>query len=416
MKNAVYEPLKDKVKEFADRIENFNEDFETRCKSLTHSRQELVQADTRYLLHSKALSEVLRKVEYNSKNRTANFYDEKLFTSLNSKMKQVDVKAKELEGWTDSLNHQIADFKQSMTEGIKDLEKMEEDRVQALIDALNQINVFQTNCDMNNKYDSNNFYESVESIKTEESTNEYKNLCREVDITKVETYNFHPYDELMTNEDIEMHEVNEEKEKEHQRQVQEFIDKCKSETGDLTSADLENFSDLMNLKINRYCFATTLNRLEDHSLPNEKCYKNMAKLVMGFLKACNKNDDSDFLKCILTVASKIYYDIEEVDDAIIRTYLTEGIRKNKIWDNNVIWGKAIFKDFRDIIRKFKLSEDQQKELNKDEVLRNVLFNRLLFYIDNLSYFDMEGNQLLTICNRFSSIYKFTNSQNNLLLK
>lgn len=172
----------------------------------------------------------------------------------------------------------------------------------------------------------------------------------------------------------------------------------------------------MNTKINRYCFVTLLNKSDDLSLPNEEAYKRLAKLVMSFLKGCNKNDDSDFLKTIITIASKIYYDVEETDEAVIRTFLTEGIRKNTIWDNGNIWGKAIFKDFRDIIRKFKIPEGQEKDYDKDTVLRNVLFNRLLFYVNNLSYFDMDSNQLLMICNKFASIYKFSESQINTLYK
>jgi hypothetical protein len=87
---------------------------------------------------------------------------------------------------------------------------------------------------------------------------------------------------------------------------------------------------------------------------------------------------------------------------------------NKIWDNSAIWGKAIFKDFRDIIKKFKIPEDQQKDVNKDEVLRNVLFNRFMFYIDKLSYFDMY--RIGSLKSRFTYFYKFTLSQQSIMNK
>jgi hypothetical protein len=157
---------------------------------------------------------------------------------------------------------------------------------------------------------------------------------------------------------------------------------------DKDGIDFAEFEKLMNVKINRYLLVKILNKRTDHCLKNERNYDNMSKLINCLLKGCNKNDDSDYLKCIITNAYKFYYDVEEGDDVIIRTCVTEGIRKNKIWDNSAIWGKAIFKDFRDIIKKFKIPEDQQKDVNKDEVLRNVLFNRFMFYIDKLTYFDM----------------------------
>lgn len=77
---------------------------------------------------------------------------------------------------------------------------------------------------MNNKYDTNNFNESVENIVTAEAVQEYKQMCRSYDIGKLDTYNFQPYDELITSEDIELHEVSSEDEKEYFKQVQKFID------------------------------------------------------------------------------------------------------------------------------------------------------------------------------------------------
>lgn len=116
------------------------------------------------------------------------------------------------------------------------------------------------------------------------------------------------------------------------------------------------------------------------------------------------------------IAGRLHYDVQETEDAVIRTSLTEAIRRNNIWDNADIWGKAIFKDFRDIIRKFKIPDGQEGDFNKEDILRNVLFNRLNFYISNLVYFDMDGNTLTMMCNRFSKVYKFTPDQTNKLKK
>lgn len=113
--------------------------------NLTSAKEKLVGADTVYLSHSKQLTDSLKKLEYNSKNRVVNFYDDKLFSTLNYRMKVADQKAKELEVKTDTLNDMIAEFQKDMDEGIKDLESMEDERIQSIIDSLNQMNVFQTN-------------------------------------------------------------------------------------------------------------------------------------------------------------------------------------------------------------------------------------------------------------------------------
>mmetsp|Transcript_43080 Transcript_43080/g.50527 ORF Transcript_43080/g.50527 Transcript_43080/m.50527 type:complete len:84 (+) Transcript_43080:170-421(+) len=79
-------------------------------------------------------------------------------------MLSTDKTAKELEASTNTLNKLIDEYKSSMEKSIKDLEDMERQRNSSIVDALNQINIFQTNCDMNNKYDSNNFTETVDTI------------------------------------------------------------------------------------------------------------------------------------------------------------------------------------------------------------------------------------------------------------
>jgi hypothetical protein len=323
------------------------------------AKQKLTNLENDYIHHSKEFSEILKKIEYTNKTRTIDFYDERLFKSMNSKMKLVSEKAREVKSKTEEQNILISKFRERMEIGIKDFEEMEDQRVQSIIDSLNEMNIFQTNCEMNNKYDSNNFNEEVEHIEIEDAVFEYKKLLKEIKLIDMGSYQFQPYDELITEEDIEMHEISQEKENEYKDEIIRFINSCTTNPKEITSKEIDKFAEMMNVKINRYLFANSLSKLASFELPGEKCYSNLTKLVMAFLKGCNKNDDSDFLKSMLTSCSKLYYDVEEEEDAVIRTHITEGIRKNRIWDNPSIWGKAIFKDFRDIIRKFRIPEDQE---------------------------------------------------------
>jgi hypothetical protein len=234
----------------------------------------------------------------------------------------------------------------------------------------------------------------VENIFADKTIEKFKKMCDPEPLTKLDMYNSAFFDELITSEDVKMHEVDQEEEAKLEKTIQEYVDSISS-----TSISFSKFDELMDSKINRYLFTTILNKTKDFDLQNETRYKNMSKLINCLLKGCHRNDDSDYLKCIVTNASKFYYDVEEADDAVIRTYATEGIRKNKIWDNAPLWGKAIFKDFRDILRKFKIPEDQEKEVDKDQVLRNVLFNRFIFYIEKLAYFDMEADEIEKIISK-----------------
>jgi predicted nucleic acid-binding Zn-ribbon protein len=196
--------LKDKVKSYAERINSFNNSFETHSKRLMHNKEKLMSIDTNYGYYSKQMSDILKKIEYNSKDRNVDFYDEKLFHSLNSKMKTVDIRAKEVEFQTNSLNNLITEFNEEMVYHVKEINEMEDERFQSLLDSLNQMNVFQTNYEMNNKYDTNNFNEGVGDIKKcEVKTEVFK---------QIDTYTSQVFDELMTKEDYDMHGISQEEE------------------------------------------------------------------------------------------------------------------------------------------------------------------------------------------------------------
>lgn len=415
LKNAVYEPLKEKVKKWAEQIDDFTDNFKDHCKKLTNAREALVDADCHYLYQSKCFTEAINKAEYNSKCKDLDFYDEKIFSNLNSKMKSTDKKAKNLEEATEKINKKIDIFKQKMSENFVELQKFEDERLQAIVSSLHQMNVFQTNWDMNNKYDANNFNEVVDNIDSKTCIEEFAELCDSNNLKNIDTYSFTPFDELISSDDVEMSKIKDEEEKVHNDKVLEFMNKCKNVETTFEQEEKDQFAELMNKKISRFCFISNLSKIQDYSLKNKEAYERLAILVMSFLKGWNKNADGDYLRSLLNVCNKLYYDIED-DDAVIRTHLTEGIRDSKIWDNYILWGKAIFKDFRDIIRKFKIPEQHQKELNKEEILRNVLFNRFYFYIHQLSYFDMNPKNLRLICNKFTKAYKFSDSQRDKLSK
>jgi len=51
-----------------------------------------------------------------------------------------------------------------MRASYSDILQSEQDRLQSMIDSLNKLMIFQTNFDMNNKYDANGFADLVNAI------------------------------------------------------------------------------------------------------------------------------------------------------------------------------------------------------------------------------------------------------------
>ena len=415
LKNGVFDPLTTKVKDFAEKIEELDEYFDLQWEVMTKGKERILKDDAKYTKESKGLQDAVEKCQFNQKDRTVDLFDDKLFERLHRKIKDADSKAKELSESTNNLNDIVSKYKKTVQEKVEALKKLEEQRIKSMVDALNQINIYQTNWDMNNKYDSNNFNETVEGINTEATIENYRKLWKEIDLYSIDTYFFRPFDELASKDDFYLSQIDEVKENEIKAKINEFINKWTSENFSKENINIDEFNELMNDKVWRFWFVNFLLKQDSFELSNESSFNGIGILVNSFLKACCKNDDSEYLRNILNLWSKYYFDVKDGEDWVIRTHLSEAIRGNEILNDPIIWTKAIVRDFRDIIKVFKLPEGQTEEVDKETILRNVLFNRLYFYISNLSYFEMNSADLTKIWNKFNKIYKFTTEQKEKLI-
>lgn len=293
---------------------------------------------------------------------------------------------------------------------------MEEERIRVMVDALNQINIFQTNHDMNNKYDSNNFNESVEGIVCEPMAESYRSMLKENDISNIDTYSFQPFDELASKDDFYLSQIDSQIEDDFKLKVKVFIDQWFTQNFESKNSNINEFNELMNDKVCRFSFINLLIKRDNFELDNENCFNGIGQLINSFLNACYKNNDFEYLRSVLTLCNKFYYDVKESEDWVIRTHLSETIRGNSILNDSIIWTKAIIRDFRDIIKVFKLPEDQSENVDKETILLNVLFNRVNFYIYNLSYLEMDPAELSSIYNKLCHAFKFSTEQKEKLKK
>jgi len=99
------------------------------------------------------------------------------------------------------MNTFTLNYKKKMRHLNSDLVDTEKDRLSQMVDALNKLLIFQTNFEMNNKYDANGFSDLINQIKIEPSIERLKEECASYggspeEFKRMTRLEFHPFDEF----------------------------------------------------------------------------------------------------------------------------------------------------------------------------------------------------------------------------
>lgn len=90
-------------------------------------------------------------------------------------------KANECKNIKNFINQSLNVYTQRVKEFRKKFEELEQHKFQGIVDALNRIIIFETSCDMNNKYDAKGMASLVEKLDQQSYTdhvNTESNICK----------------------------------------------------------------------------------------------------------------------------------------------------------------------------------------------------------------------------------------------
>lgn len=128
-------------------------------------------------------------------------YKSKSSHTMSERMRKTEEKARKFKKTIHELNTFTMNYKKKMRHNFTDLIQSEKDRLQQTIDALNKLLIFQTNFDMNNKYDTNGFADLINEIKIEPHLTELTEECAKhggsvSEFKHMTTLKFQPIDEF----------------------------------------------------------------------------------------------------------------------------------------------------------------------------------------------------------------------------
>ena len=100
---------------------------------------------------------------------------------MGSKMVVSEEKANECKNIKNFINQSLNIYSQRVKEFKAKFEDLEKHKFQSIVDALNRIIIFETSCDMNNKYDVKGMASLVENLDQKQYTD---HLHAEINICK----------------------------------------------------------------------------------------------------------------------------------------------------------------------------------------------------------------------------------------
>ncbi len=183
-----------------------------------------------------------------------NSYKSRVFSNMNNKMRLTEERARDLKETVFAMNSFKANYKRKMKTNFETMMKVEEQRHQEKVDALNKLLIFQTNCDMNVKYDTNGFADIVNEVKPDHDKFRdecFTHGCNNDLLGHIAKLNFTPYDEFMSDDEVE--ELNKSHDERISNDLTFFIEKkClgdeDNEVEPLTESDKNAFWMALNEK------------------------------------------------------------------------------------------------------------------------------------------------------------------------
>ena len=193
--NDVAYPFKDSMTEFETRSKEMFKQIKADISNLFAVLNSFTKTKWQYEDSSKELINSL--YAYNDFKRQATeassvFYKNRLFNTLGSKLLVSEDRASECKLINYEINQCIEDYLGRISFFKKEFEALEALRFQSIVDAINRIVIFETSCDMNNKYDTKGMASLVEKLDKDQ----YLTDLAIEDLETIENIEFKPDNEL----------------------------------------------------------------------------------------------------------------------------------------------------------------------------------------------------------------------------
>ncbi|CAI2359647.1 unnamed protein product [Moneuplotes crassus] len=304
-----------------------------------------------------------------STEKSSVFYQKKLFQELGSHMIQNEEKVIECATKEEEINDEIEGYTENLEDFRKEFQELESMRFQSIEDAINRIVIFETSCDMNNKYDTKGMAALVEKLDRD-------TYCEEIKVDKIsqlERLSFKPEDELK-HFDL-FYEDNKENDEIERKceEVVNFVEKVQSaKNRNEVDHIMSNYFDTFTEQVQHYrCrdsfIASFVSRMENkHTVFKGKfVYDAMVAIFKQILERAYEQEDTECGYKIVEIMRSFYYSPAE---GILFIYLQNELKDASIYRDSKFWQKYCVLYCRNILRdtsfEYENSKDKEYKIKK----------------------------------------------------
>ncbi|CAI2386080.1 unnamed protein product [Moneuplotes crassus] len=375
-------PFKKALEDFNQTSQNLFGKIKDQVICLSYDLDKFQKMQWRYEDSSKAFIKTLYKYDDFQRQSTEHssvFYQKKLFQEIGSQMVINEEKVIECASQEEGINEIITEYSQNLENFRNEFEQLESNRFQSIEDAMNKIVIFETSCDLNNKYDTKGMADLVEKLDREA----YCNKIKVHEISPLQKLDFHPEDELKYLDLlIEDSKDNENIDQKYQ-EVVDFIDKilnCKNrnEIDHIMNNYFHTFiSHLQNSTLACYykCrdafIETFYSKItsKNTALKGKFVYDALVAIFKRVLEAAFEKEDTECGYKIVPILRSFYYSSSE-DIGFV--YLQNELKDVDMYADDKFWERYCVLYCRDVLRDTDFDE-QEKKYREFEI-KKTLYN------------------------------------------
>jgi hypothetical protein len=374
--NDVAFPLKDAVSEFDKKWKQMFGDMKDSISEIHitidgFQRMMWKYQDTSDVLCQSVLKYINFKLQETEGSST--FFKKKLFNEIGMNLLVNEDKSTDLKDTWEEINDLIEIYLGKFEGFKKAYEENEAFRYQSIVDAINRIVIFETSCDMNNKYDTKGMAALVEKLDKDK----YMEEISLDELGNINPMNFKPSNELKhldQFDDVEDFDYEKPNEEIHYITFSILNAKDENEVNKFMNDSLHKFAEYFRFyKCRDWFIEIFQDRIDDKKLDLGKkwVFNAIVALFKRLLDEVFEQEDTYAGYQIISIIKEFFYTTEEEE---LTVYLQNHLRSQQIFGNYNFWEKYTLLCIRNEIRGTKLKYETKKE--KQDLVNDLVFTKL----------------------------------------
>ena len=304
---------------------------------------------------------------------------------MNERMWINEDKAKSCNILSRQMNEHLNLYRKKISDFTKSYRELEDAKFEMLYDSINKMIIFETACDMNNKYDTKGFSQLMEKI----DKSKYMDKIKLKEFENTGKYTFITKDEIrdrvkISEMDQILFKMTAAQRSKSLVKTRQFFQDTIDNLWDAKSEEQAQFMDInriigetdslpgRDILVNVIASQSLKTDQGNYIIPNEHVYDSICDMIFIVLNSAHKHKDPKTMLDIIKI-SNAFYRVNKKPGLSPYIYLQEGIKNHKIWEDQQCWELLLLLKIRGEMKSTVDIDDKSEReiLKKDNVFSQL---------------------------------------------